>query len=135
MINDNWIYNGEPLLDPPDGMIGFVYMITNLSSGKRYIGRKNFFCNKIKQKKGKKTKTKVESDWRYYYSSSDELQRDVLEHGTANFKREILYLASMKGCLSYMESKLIFSNGCLESDEWYNNWVSARCHKKHLKKL
>lgn len=131
----NWLYKEKELLEIPEGMIGFVYMITNLESGRRYIGRKNFYTSKTIQRKGKKIKTKIESDWRYYYSSSDELQSDVLKLGVDKFKREILYLASMKGILNYKESYYIFSLRCLESDEWYNSWVSARCHKKHLKKL
>lgn len=134
-MNDLWEYTGEPLEEPPEGMIGFVYMITNLISGRRYIGRKNFWTTKTTQKKGKKTKHKVETDWKYYYSSSDELQADVLKLGTGNFKREILYLASMKSTMNYMETKLIFVNGCLESDDWYNRWVSCKINKRTLKKL
>jgi len=62
-----WYYRNE-VFDPSDGQldpkkdIGFVYLITNLVSGRMYVGKKLFFSSKSKQVKGKKKKLKVESD-------------------------------------------------------------------------
>jgi hypothetical protein len=130
-----WFYNDQVLNEVPDGYIGFVYLITNITNGRKYIGRKLFHASKTKQVKGKKKKFKVESDWKEYYSSSEELKKEVSELGPENFLREIIHLVKTKGALGYLESKEIFVRGCLESDDWYNGWVSCRVRKPHLKEL
>jgi hypothetical protein len=71
-----WLYNGKPVEELPEGVVGFVYLITNTQSGKRYIGKKLARFKKTKPPlKGRKNKrrTTVESDWRDYYGSSDAL--------------------------------------------------------------
>jgi antitoxin component YwqK of YwqJK toxin-antitoxin module len=66
-----------------------VYQITNLTNGRKYIGKKFFYSAKTKQVKGKKKKIKVPSDWQTYYGSSDILKQDVLQLGHDKFNREI----------------------------------------------
>ena len=127
-----WLYNNEPIEDIPEGMVGYVYLITNLTNNRKYIGKKNFYFSKTKQVKGKKKRTKVESDWRDYYGSNKELQTDVESLGKENFKREIVRLCKSKGEFGYWEAKLQFENNVLESDEWYNSFIMVRVHKKHL---
>lgn len=142
----HWIYNNQPIDEVPDGYIGFVYRITNLESGKLYIGKKNFFSTQSKQKtvvlkttgekKKKKVRTTKESDWRSYYGSSDDVRKDVDALGEASFKREILRLCSSKGELSYYEAKYQFVDDVLLYPErYYNNWISVRVQRVHLKKL
>jgi hypothetical protein len=126
-----WFYKGE-YFDHVGDWIGFVYQITNNLTGKKYIGKKNFYFSKTKQVKGKKKRTKVESDWRDYYGSNKELSADVDTYGKENFKREILMLCMSKGDFAYYEAKLQFDNKVLESQDYYNTWISCRIHKKHL---
>ena len=126
-----WLYNNEPFDDIAD-YVGFVYIITNLTNGRKYIGKKNFYFSKTRTIKGKKKRSKIESDWREYYGSNKELLEDVEKLGRDLFKREIVRLCKSKGEFGYWEAKLQFENNVLESDEWYNTWIMVRVHKKHL---
>jgi hypothetical protein len=99
-------YKGEDIQD----WLGFVYLITNLATGKKYIGKKLLWFSKQRIIKGKKKKTKVESDWRTYWSSSEEVKADVLKLGESMFKREILHFCLNKGSTSYYEAKEQFIN-------------------------
>lgn len=130
-----WLHEGQELTDIPDGYIAFVYLITNKITGKKYIGKKLFYFSKTKTIKGKKKRTKVESDWREYWSSSDEVQKDVKELGEENFTREILHLCKNKGSATYFEAKQQFLNEVLEHPElWYNGQIQCRVHRTHIKK-
>ena len=131
----NWYYNNEILTEVPDDVIGFVYCITNLINNKKYIGKKLFHFSQtkyrvVKQKNGtkkrKKIKSKIESDWQAYYGSSKELQADVENLGSENFRRDILYLCKSKAEASYLEAKLQFEKGVLETDEYYNGIINVR---------
>lgn len=126
-----WLYNNEPFDDIAD-YVGYVYIITNLTNGRRYLGKKNFYFSKTRTIKGKKKRSKIESDWREYYGSNKELLEDVEKLGRDLFKREIVRLCKSKGEFGYWEAKLQFENNVLESNEWYNTWIMVRVHKKHL---
>jgi len=127
-----WFYNGE-YIDNPGDYVGFVYQITNQTNGRKYIGKKNFYFSKTRTIKGKKKRSKVESDWQDYYGSNKELAADVKELGKENFKREILKLCKFKGEMSYFELKEQMLRNVLETDDYYNSWVSGKIHKKHIK--
>jgi antitoxin component YwqK of YwqJK toxin-antitoxin module len=130
----NWQYNGKDFTEDLIGdNYGFVYQITNLTNGRKYIGKKFFYSAKTKQVKGKKKKIKVSSDWQTYYGSSAELTKDVLQLGNDKFKREIIHLCLSKGDCGYLEAKEQFVKGALESDEYYNTWIMVRVRKSHLK--
>jgi hypothetical protein len=130
----NWTYNGKDFTEDLVGNnYGFVYQITNLTNGRKYIGKKFFYSAKTKQVKGKKKKIKVPSDWQTYYGSSAELTKDVLSLGNENFTREIIHLCLSKGDCGYLEAKEQFVRGALESDEYYNTWIMVRVRKSHLK--
>ena len=132
----NWKYNNTDFTEEQIGEnYGFVYKITNLKSGKKYIGKKFFYSSKTKQVKGKKKRYKASSDWQTYYGSNEELKKDVIMHGKESFKREILHLCLSKGSAGYLEAKEQFVNGVLESDEYYNTWIMVRVRKSHLKGL
>jgi len=127
-----WLYNDNLFEDIAD-YVGFVYLITNLQNGRKYIGKKNFYFSKTRTVKGKKKRTKVESDWKEYFGSNKELLEDVEKLGKENFKREIVRLCKSKGEFGYWEAKLQFENNVLESNDYYNTWIMVRVHKKHLK--
>ena len=130
----NWIYNKKDFTEDMIGdSVGFVYLITNLTNNKKYIGKKLFNFRRTKTIRGKKKKLSIASDWLTYYGSSDILKEEVSKLGEANFKREILHLCSSKGMCNYLEAKEQFLNNVLESDEYYNSWISCKVHKSHVR--
>ena len=130
----NWEYNGKDFTEDLVGNnYGFVYQITNLTNGKKYIGKKFFYSAKTKQVKGKKKRYKASSNWQTYYGSSDNLTKDVLQLGHENFNREILHLCLTKGECGYLEAKEQFRNNVLETDNYYNSWIMVRVRKDHIK--
>jgi len=102
---------------------------------KRYIGKKRFFSSRTKQVKGKKKKTKVESDWRSYYGSNAAIQEDVKNLGESNFRRDILYLCNSLSECSYLELKEQVMNQAILSPQYYNDWIQIKVTRKHLKRL
>jgi hypothetical protein len=137
-----WLFENIEITEIPEGIIGFVYLITNLTNNKKYIGKKLFLFSKttyktVKLKNGnkkrKKIKSKIESDWQTYYGSNDQLNEDIKQLGNENFKREILHYCKTKAECSYLEAKLQFEHKVLESDEWYNNYIQVRVHGSHIK--
>jgi hypothetical protein len=130
----NWKYNGKDFTEDLVGNnYGFVYQITNLTNGRKYIGKKFFYSAKTKQVKGKKMRYKASSNWQTYYGSSDNLTKDVLQLGHENFNREILHLCLTKGECGYLEAKEQFRNNVLETDNYYNSWIMVRVRKDHIK--
>lgn len=135
-MDNVWYYNDKPVEEMPEGVVGFVYLITNLTNDRKYIGKKLAQFRKTKPPlKGRKNKRRstVESDWRTYYGSSDELNEDVEKLGTDSFKREILYYCFNKSELSYIEAREQFRHKVLESDEYYNGHIRVRVHGKGIK--
>lgn len=129
-----WYYNGRPVEEIDLKYDAFVYLITNLISGRQYIGLKLTKFSKTKQVKGKKKKFKIESDWRDYWSSSEELKADVELLGQDNFKREIIYFCLNKGTANYLEAREQFDRRVLENpDKFYNGIINCRVHKAHIK--
>jgi hypothetical protein len=114
---------------------GFVYMITHLKTGRKYIGKKFFTKSKTKQVKGKKKRSRVSSDWLSYWGSNKKLQEEVKENGKDQYVREILHLCKTRSECSYWETWEIFSRHALMHDSYYNEWVSCRIRKDHLVKL
>jgi hypothetical protein len=124
-----WTYQGKIVEEIPEGCIGFVYLITNVTNDRKYIGKKLAQFKKSRPPlKGKKNKRKytVESDWRDYWGSSDRLNEDVTALGKENFTREILYLCKSRAEMSYIEAREQFDRRVLETDEYYNGIINVR---------
>lgn len=139
----SWYYDNQLVEELSEDCIGFVYIITNLTNDRKYIGKKlakfsktTYKTVKLKNgnKKRKKIRGKIESDWREYYGSSEELTRDVTALGKDQFRRDILHYCKSKAECSYIEAKEQFSRKVLESKEYYNGQISVRVHGSHILK-
>lgn len=135
----NWIYNNEDF-DPTDDelkpYVGFVYLITEIDTGKMYIGKKFFWKPKtlpVTKTRKRKVKTKVQSDWKKYYGSNEQLKLLKEQKGERAYHREILRLCKSKGECSYYEAKEQFDRDVLFSDKYYNQFIGCKIHSKHVR--
>jgi hypothetical protein len=127
-----WLYNNTEFTEEMiDNNVGFVYIIMNLTNGKKYIGKKLFTKSKIYQKNKKKKRTRISSNWIEYTGSNDALNEDV-KNGN-HIVKHIIHLCTSKGWCSYYETKEIFNNNALIDENFYNSWVSCRIRRTHLK--
>ena len=125
----DWYYKGKTVEEIPDGIEAFVYLITNTTNNKKYVGKKLTKRKVTKPPlKGRKNKrrSKVESDWRDYWGSSDKLHEDVASLGEDNFTREILHYCASRGIASYLEAKEQFDREVLLKDDYYNGIINVR---------
>ena len=130
-----WLYL-ERVFDSDDvgDNFGFVYLITNKSNQRQYIGRKYFWS--FRKPPGKKRKVKQESDWKKYYGSCPELKEDIKRYGKEFFSREILSLHTTKGTCNFEETKQLFLNNVLSealddgSPAYYNSNILGRYMRK-----
>lgn len=144
----NWFLTSErkvvtSIEDIPDyeEVVGFIYKITNIHTGKFYIGKKNLqHTRKTRITKKEKSETKTrktfkkvikESDWLTYYGSSKELSADVAKYGEAHFRREIIQLCKGKKYLSYCEIEWQIKLDVLRADS-YNGNILGRYYKKDM---
>jgi hypothetical protein len=130
-----WTYQGSTFTSSHiDDKFGFVYRITNLQSGKQYIGRKYFV--QCRKPRGARRKVKSESNWKSYYGSSKELTEDRKLLGNSSFKREIISLHSALGKVNYEETRQLFLNNVLTESlddgtpMYYNSNVLGRYYRK-----
>ena len=137
-----WLYEQKQIDVLPDDCVGFVYLITNNITGRKYIGKKlakfsktTYKVVKLKNgnKKRKKIRSKIDSDWQLYYGSNDQLNKDIQALGADNFTREILFYCKSKAECSYVEAREQFNHRVLESDDYYNGQIVCRIHGSHIK--
>lgn len=132
-----WLYNDKEIGDDEiEGYASFVYIITNLETGKKYIGKKIFTSVRRQKVKGKKRRKKVqkESNWKSYFGSNLALIADVDRLGEDKFSREIVKLCKTRGTASYWEAKLQMQHEVLERpNEFYNEWIMCKVHRSHIK--
>jgi hypothetical protein len=134
-----WYYEGKEFTSEDIGeYMGFVYIITDKTNEKKYVGKKLFKSKRrlppLKGKTRRRTKV-VESDWQDYFGSSEEVKMLVEEHGRDNFHREILHLCNTKGVMSYLEAKEQFDRNVLLDDSYYNGIIQCKIHRSHVKNL
>lgn len=136
-----WHYKGEPYSPSEEELkewVGFVYVITDKSTDKMYVGKKGFWSKKtLPPLKGKtrKRRSVIESDWRTYYGSSELVKQLLLEHGEQNFHREILYFCKSKGEMGFLEAKEQFERNVLLDDRYMNGIINCRVHRSHVQSL
>jgi len=138
----SWLFESHTITELPQDCVGFVYLITNILTGRMYIGKKLAKFKKttyrvVKLKNGKKKRKKIrgaiDSDWQTYYGSSPELTKDIELLGSHNFTREILYYCRSRSECSYIEAREQFARRVLESDDYYNGHIQVRVHGSHIK--
>lgn len=134
-----WTQDGRPFSSSGlEDQVGFVYLITNLLDGRKYIGQKKLWSHKFlvkRFKNGKKGRRKViiDSDWKTYYGSNKELQEDVKRLGASNFKREVIRVCKTKGLMNYEELREQMIHDVLRDDSYYNSFAGMRIHRAHVK--
>lgn len=151
----NWLYDGKEITeleDFPENTFGFVYQITHLPTGKKYIGKKQLVYTQ-KKRIGKKEKKRIkeekklkgeraisptfkyvkkESDWKTYYGSSKEVEELLTEGTEKDFKREIICYGFTKKQLNYLETKYLFVREVLEKDEYFNSNIQGKYYRKDI---
>jgi hypothetical protein len=128
-----WKYNQEDFIETPKDMEGFVYIITNLTNSKKYIGKKHFWTRQKDRKTGRRKKK--ESDWQKYYGSCDELNEDVKNLGEDKFLREILYICPHKKSMSFYETMEQFKRDVILREDYYNTNVEGKFFSSEVQNL
>lgn len=121
-----WVFNSE-MVDSIDIEMyeGFCYLISNLKTGQKYIGKKSV-RKPIKTKIGRKTVISyIESDWRKYKSSNHELSKH-LKSAPSDFKCEILSFHSCKKDLNIAEIRWMFLFDVLRDNSFLNDNIAGR---------
>ena len=136
-----WFYKDKVYNDTPErtDYVGFVYLITELETNRKYVGKKLFHSPRkrmVTLKNGNKRRKTVyvDSNWRDYFGSSDSLNEQVKSKGVTEYKREILHLCQSKGIMSYLELKEQVDREVLFTTEYYNEFIGAKIHSKHVAK-
>lgn len=134
-----WMRDGKEFKSEDIGQaIGFIYIITEISTNRRYIGKRNFYSTRTLpalRGKSRKRKKTFENDWQDYHGSNEELKALVEAKGSNAFKREILHLAYTKGELSFLELKEQVERNVLLDPSYFNQFIGVRIHAKHLSKM
>jgi hypothetical protein len=128
-----WIFNKKKFDEVDKQYEGFVYLITNLENGMKYVGKKHFWERRKNSKTGRR-QTK-ESDWRKYFGSCDTLKEDVKELGEDKFKREILYLCPHKKSMSYYETYEQFKRNVLMDETYYNTNIEGKFYTSEVERI
>jgi hypothetical protein len=139
-----WTFKGKPVHDldsMPKDVVGFVYKIVNLKTGKFYIGKKSVI-SKRKTRIGKREKTKTktrktfkivvkESNWKTYTGSSKELNEDIKKLGEKAFSKHIVEYCFNKKYLNFAELSHQIKEDVLKVDS-YNGNILGKFYRKDM---
>lgn len=131
----DWTFHGKPFDDDdiPEWAVGFVYLITRTDTGRKYIGKKLFKRKTKLYRKSRNKRVTRPSNWKRYFGSCQALKDDVAALGEVAFTREILELCPSKGDLSLTEMREQIVRDVLHRDDFYNDFIGGKIHRKHLK--
>ncbi len=130
-----WWSCGEHFDGAVGDYIGFVYLIENLDTGRKYVGKKRFKFSRAKKVRGRKRRKRVhfKSDWETYWGSNRELLKDVRKLGEGRFRRSILHMCRTRGEMTWLELKEQVERDVLRKPgEYYNSFVGGKIHRSHL---
>jgi hypothetical protein len=134
-----WYYQGEVFETEMIGdYYGFVYLLNNNDTGKFYVGKKFFWSSKIlpvTKTRKRRQKTKVESDWKKYYGSNNQLKKEIEEKGVDIISRNILWLCNTKTQCSYYEVVEQINRRVLLSDKYYNDYIGGKITGRFLTEI
>ena len=141
-----WLYKNKEvkeLSDMPEDVFGFIYEVTHLPTGRKYLGKKQLISVTKKalgkkelalitdKRASKKKIVKKESDWKTYYGSHSEIKSLIKEGKQSEFSREILIFTPNKKLHTYYENKFLFIKGVIEPDSNYiNDNIEGRYFRK-----
>lgn len=141
-----WLYKNKEikeLSDMPEDIFGFIYEVTHLPTGRKYLGKKQLISVTKKalgkkelalltdKRASKKKIVKKESDWKTYYGSHSEIKSLIKEGKQSEFSREILIFTPNKKLHTYYENKFLFIKGVIEPDSNYiNDNIEGRYFRK-----
>ena len=134
-----WKYKNKvikSIKDMPKDSYGFVYQVTHIPTGKKYLGKKVLQFNRtLPPLKGTKRKRKVvkESDWLTYYGSHPEITTLIKEGKNLEFERKIIIFTNSKKLLTYFEIKYQMIKEVLESDDYLNYNILGKFFSKDFK--
>jgi hypothetical protein len=126
---------------------GYIYITTILDTGRKYIGKKNFFHNTnvklgkkelanlptARGKKPSKKKVTKESDWKTYYGSAQEIKDSVKQYPKERITRTLIRLCKSKKELTYYECKYLFDYNVLEPNSGFiNDNILGKFYSKDL---
>ena len=128
-----WFYKNKEYKQISDkDLVGFVYQITDKETGKKYIGKKNFYqtrktkLSKKKQQELNTTRTHLkitkESNWKTYKSSHKDLKKLPDER----LYKEIVSLHYNKRDLTYSEAKLQFEMDVIHNKNYLNKNILGK---------
>lgn len=132
----NWMYKEEEVTELDiEKYAGFVYIIIDKETGKKYIGKK--FITQTRKKpplKGYKRKRTIitESNWKSYYGSNDELKAQIETYGEERFERTIIHLCKTKPAINQLEIAEQYKHdvlyALLDNGErmYYNNNINGK---------
>ena len=139
-----WTYKGQPFSDPANNY-GFIYLVT-FEDGAKYLGKKDFF-KFLKLPALKSGKPRPDSFRTYKNTNGKRVYYDIIQKQTnwqsykgssaavtdrTPISKEIIALAQSKRELTYLETKLLFTNSVLETDEYLNENILGKFFKGNI---
>ena len=145
IYKDGQVVEYDSIEKLPSNCVGFIYKITNIKTGKFYIGRKSLFSNTKKKLTkaelalqtgpGRKPTSKrviAETNWTDYWASNKILLQEIKENGVGDLRKEILKFCFNKKQLSYYEMHFQCVHEVLLTDKSYNDHIASKYFRKDL---